>query len=113
MTKSKFIIAATIILSPTLAAAASDGLPRLDIRKHCSSRAQAVVGLPNSEGNAVDACVRSEQRARDALAKAWKDIPPQYKAACIKPGDYSPSYEEWIACLEMNIDVKALRARKQ
>ena len=109
---SRFILSAAIILSTAFAAAASDGLPRIDIQKHCSSRANALAGLDSTAGNARDACVRAEQAARDALTAAWKDIPPFYKTSCIKPGDYSPSYEEWIACLEMNIDVKNLRARK-
>jgi hypothetical protein len=111
MPRSTFILSAAIILSSAFTAAA-DSLPRIDIQKNCNSRAQAVVGLSNSAGNALEACIRAEQRARDALAAAWKDIPPFYKANCIKPGDYSPSYEEWIACLEMNIDVKNLRAKR-
>jgi hypothetical protein len=109
---SRFILSAAIILSPALAAAASDGLPRIDIQKRCGARAKALSGLDSTAGNALDACVRAEQAARDALAAAWKDIPLFYKTSCIKPGDYSPSYEEWIACLEMNIDVKNLRSRK-
>jgi hypothetical protein len=112
MEKSKFVLSAAIVLATAFTAAAADSLPRIDIQKLCTSRAQAVVGLSNSVGNALDACVKSEQRARDALSAAWKDIPASYKATCIKPGDYSPSYEEWIACLEMNIDVKNLRSRK-
>jgi hypothetical protein len=54
-------------------------------------------------------CMRSEREAQDALTAAWKDIPAKFKAMCIKPNEFSPSYAEWIACLEMNIDVKNLR----
>jgi hypothetical protein len=56
--------------------------------------------------------MRSEQEARDAIVSAWKEIPSQYKTFCIKPNVYSPSYVEWIACLEMQMDVKRLRAKK-
>ena len=60
----------------------------------------------------VASCVASEQKARAALAAAWKDIPPGYKTTCIKPNDYSASYIEWIGCLELYIDVKALTAKR-
>jgi hypothetical protein len=53
----------------------------------------------------------SEQQARVAILAAWKDIPPDYKSFCIRPDVYSPSYIEWIACLEMRIDLKRLRSQ--
>ena len=111
MTKSKNVLSAALVLFTTFAAAAKDDkLPSLDIKKHCRSRANAVVDL-NIGVNTYEACINSEQRARAALVAAWKDIPPFYKASCIKPDDYSPSYEEWIACLEMYIDVKSVRSK--
>jgi hypothetical protein len=99
-------------LSTVVAAASKDSnVPRIDVEKGCSARAKAIGDLGVATANAVEACKRSEQDARAALVAAWKDIPAQYKASCVKPKDYSPSYGEWIACLELHIDVKKLRAK--
>jgi len=114
MTKSKIAFSAALVLFTTFAAAAaekSNSLPSLDIQKYCRSRAKAVADLIVGVST-FDACMESEQKARAALAAAWKDIPPFYKTSCIKPDDYSPSYEEWIACLEMYIDVKSVRSKR-
>ena len=114
MTKSEIALSAALVLFtafPAAAAGKNDSLPRLDVEKHCRDRAKAVADLIVGV-NTFDACVNSEQRARAALAAAWKDIPPFYKTSCIKPDDYSPSYEEWIACLEMYIDVKGVRSKQ-
>ena len=55
-----------------------------------------------------NSCVTTEQKAQTALVAAWKDIPATYKERCIKPNAYSPSYAEWIGCLELLIQVKNL-----
>jgi hypothetical protein len=113
MTKSKLFLSVALLFFTafTAAAAKNDSLPNLDIQKLCRSRARAVVDL-NVGVNTFEACVNSEQEARAALVAAWKDIPAFYKASCIKPNDYSPSYAEWIACLELYIDVKHVRSNK-
>ena len=71
-----------------------------------------MMGETQVASRTFETCVNSEHQARDALVAAWKDIPPSYKAACVKPGVYSPSYAEWISCLELNIDVKILRQKR-
>jgi hypothetical protein len=67
------------------------------------------MGDKASAASAFDTCMRSEQAARDALAAAWKDIPPNFKAFCINPNVYSPSYTEWISCVALGIDVEKQR----
>ena len=115
MPKSKIVLtAAAIVLFANLAAAAQDAFPNLDSQKLCRNRAKSseeMMGDKAVSTKTFDTCMRSERAARDALAAAWKDIPPTYKAACIKPSVYSASYEEWISCLELNIDVKKLRRK--
>ena len=91
--------------------AADDKLPNLDVQKYCRSRANAAAGL-DVAATSFRGCVESEQKAKNALTAAWKDIPPFYRSTCIKPNDYSPSYEEWIACMEMYMDVKSMRSKK-
>jgi hypothetical protein len=113
--KSKIALAVSVVLFTTFAATAKDDkLPSIDLQKGCGIRAKAsaeMMGDKSLTKLAFDTCMKSEQQARDALAAAWKDIPATYKAFCINPNVYSPSYTEWISCVELGIDVKKLRAK--
>ena len=112
---STVILSAALVAATNFAAAAKDGLPEIDLQKRCRASAKAAVdtmGDKSAESKTFDACLRSEQEARNAIVSAWKDIPANYKSFCIKPGVYSPSYVEWIACIEMQMDVKRLRAKQ-
>ena len=115
MPKSKAVLCAAVMLFATFAAAAKDdSLPSIDIQKRCGERAKSsaeMLGDKSVTTRAFDSCMRSEEEARAALVAAWKDIPPSYKAFCIRPHVYSPSHIEWIACIESNIDVKRLRSK--
>ena len=111
MPKSTTVLATAAMFFATLVAAADD-VPRIDFEKICRSRVQAVgqVGDRTLE-QSFASCVNAEKEAQTALIAAWKDIPARYKTECIKPNVYSPSYSEWIACLELLIDVKAVRSK--
>lgn len=114
---SKLVIAAVLTVVTAVAAAApvKDNIPTIDLQKRCRNSAKAAVetlGDKSAESKAFDSCMRSEQEARDAIVAAWKDIPQSYKTFCVKPNVFSPSYVEWIACLEMQMDVKRLRAKQ-
>jgi hypothetical protein len=94
--------------------ARDDNLPNIDIKKACGVRAKAsadMMGDKSSEKAAFDTCMKSEQASRDALVAAWKDIPADFKSFCITPNAYSPSYTEWISCVELGIDVKKQRQK--
>jgi hypothetical protein len=112
MIKANVVLSVALGLLATGAVAAKDDrLPKLDIQKACRDRANSIVMLGTGLGNPFDQCMRSEETARAALAAAWKDIPPFYRTTCIQPNVFSPSYMEWIRCLELNIDVKNLRSK--
>ena len=115
MPKSTIALSAAVVLFTTFAAMAKDdNLPSIDIKKNCGIRAKAsaeMMGDKASATSAFDTCMKSEQQARDALAAAWKDIPANFKAFCIAPNVYSPSYTEWISCVELGIDVKKQRQK--
>ena len=115
MPKSTTALSAAVVFFTTFAAMAKDNnLPGIDIKKNCGIRAKAsaeMMGDKSSATGAFDTCMKSEQAARDALAAAWKDIPANFKAFCITPNVYSPSYTEWISCVELSIDVKKQRQK--
>jgi hypothetical protein len=114
MPKSKIVLTAAILLFANVAAEAQDRFPNIDTQKLCRNRAKSseeMMGDKSVASKAFDTCIRSEHAAKDALVAAWKDIPPTYKASCIRPDVYSASYAEWISCLELNIDVKSLRKK--
>jgi hypothetical protein len=103
-----FLVAA--ILS---SAAAAQSMPTIDLQARCkrSEAAQMeMMGDKAVQNVAFDSCMRSESDARNAITKAWPDIPATYKTFCVRPSDFSPSYIEWIACLELMIDLRKLRA---
>jgi len=115
MLKSKTFLAVATIVFTSFAAAAKDGVPSIDSQRLCRVRAAStaeMMGDKTVEAQIFGSCVKSEQEARNALVAAWNDIPASYKAECIKPNVYSPSYAEWLSCLELNIDVKKLRSKK-
>jgi len=107
---SQTVFTAAFVLCTSLAAAAQSNLPIIDIRKSCEVRAKASADIlvHKTTISAFESCMSSEKKALDALVAAWKDMPSSYKARCIAPNAYSPSYVEWISCLEMHIDVKRL-----
>ena len=97
-------------------AAETKALPTIDLQARCKRSERAIVEMTGDKtllGRGFDMCMRAEEDARAALAKAWPDMPQSYKTFCIKPAAYSPSYIEWIACMEMLIDLKRLREARQ
>ena len=114
--KLKVALAVLSILSTAYLAAAKDNdIPTIDLQTRCKASVQAMQYMLYEGFNAEDAfrtCFDSEQKARDAIVSAWKDIPPSYKTRCIDPSVHSPSYIEWIACLELYIEVKKTRTQQ-
>lgn len=103
------LFAATVLPSTAIA----QSMPTIDLQARCkrSEAAQMeMMGDKALQNVAFDSCMRSETDAQNAIAKAWPDIPASYKSFCVRPSDFSPSYIEWIACLELMIDLRKLRA---
>jgi hypothetical protein len=104
-----------IIFTASVAVAKDNNPPTIDLQERCRTSvraAQEMLGNYANTADSLDACMKSEQASRDAIAAIWKEIPPSYKASCIDPRAYSASYIEWIACLELYIDVKKQRSNK-
>ena len=56
------------------------------------------------------ACLNSEQRAREVIVKDWGTFSAADRSLCVLTEVYLPSYVEWLTCLEMNRDVRKLGA---
>jgi hypothetical protein len=113
MSKSKIVLSAAVVLFTALEATA-DSLPRIDLDKVCRGRTQAIGQIGDrTVQQGFESCVKAEQEAQAALVAAWEKIPARYKTECIKPGAFSPSYGEWIACLELLIDIKDVRSKSK
>jgi hypothetical protein len=108
--------AAIVSILIALPVAAKDaGLPSIDLQTTCRNREKALGESLSDQtriGELYASCMKSEQEAKTALLAAWKEIPARHRTSCIKPSDYAASYMEWIACLELVIDMKSLKTKK-
>lgn len=108
--KSKFFVGAVVILAAGSAALAKGGdLPKLDIETACHASQQAVAAVITVTSDLFSSCMDDEKDARVQLDKNWATYPAADKTRCIQPKEYMPGYVEWLTCLEMERDVKAMR----
>jgi hypothetical protein len=91
----------------TLAAAGlvltvADKVPTHDMKPTC----RAAIEMMGNQGRTVESCVASEIAARDEIVKMWSQVPNDEKTLCAKTAlqGGSPSYVEFLICLEMNRD---------
>jgi hypothetical protein len=110
ITNSKIAISAAILLATASTALAKDsGLPRLNIEYACHASEKAVAAIFSVTFDIFKSCMNDEGDARAKLEKNWATYPAGNKARCIQPQEYLPGYVEWLTCLEMDRDVKAMR----
>ena len=110
-----FLTLAFVAALTATASAADDRLPTIDLEKRCRAAAAAsqdMLGNRTAGEDAYKSCMTAEQEAKTALTAAWKDIPRNYRVRCIDPSVHSPSYVEWISCLELDLDAKQSRIKK-
>ncbi len=90
-------------------------VPTIDIQKTCQAAAGAMVSLMGgtTTDQDINACLDSEQKARDQLVKDLATYSSAYKAQCMRTDVYLPSYVEWLTCLEMERDVRKERRQEE
>jgi hypothetical protein len=109
-TKSAIIISAAVVLAVASTALAKDGgLPKLNTEYGCHASENAMVAATGTDSDTYGSCMSDENDARKQIEKDWATYPAADKARCIQPRDYTPGYVEWLTCLEMERDVKAMR----
>jgi hypothetical protein len=93
-----------------LEAQARRDVPAIDIQKTCKAAAGAMVSLMGGSTTEqdVNACLDSEQKARDQIVKDQATYSAADKKQCMRTGVYLPSYVEWLTCLEMERDVRKM-----
>ena len=106
--KSRIAISAAILLAAGTTARARDGgPPKLDIEFGCRASQKALSG--SATFDVFGACKNDEADARAQLEKNWASYPAADKARCIHPKEFLPGYVEWLTCLDIARDVKAMR----
>jgi hypothetical protein len=94
--------------------ASGGGAPAIDIQKTCRTSEQAIFAIFGDKTAATyDSCMRSEQEARQLIAKDWAMFPTADRTLCARPGGYMPSYVEWLTCFEMQRDTRKIRKEEQ
>lgn len=95
------------LLSASVVAAAADTVPELDIRPGCRAAAESASSIKRD----FDACVKSEEAARDKLKAGWNDFPAADRTRCIGMTRMGgpPSYVEVLTCVEMARDARQIR----
>src|SRR5262244_2649016 len=90
-------------------------VPSIDIQKTCQSAAGAMVSLMGGTTTEqdVNACLDSEQKARDQIVKDRATYSAADKKQCMRTDTYLPSYVEWLTCLEMERDVRKMERPQQ
>src|SRR5207253_1833168 len=90
-------------------------VPTIDIQKTCQAAAGAMVSLMGgtTTDQDVNACLDSEQKARDQIVKDLATYASADKVQCMRTGVYLPSYVEWLTCLEMGRDVRKMQREDQ
>jgi hypothetical protein len=93
-----------------IAAAHAADVPTLDVSRTCK---------PISGDRSIqidsDRCFKSEQEARDQLAREWEKFPATDRGLCTQTATMggTASYVELITCLEMKRDVAKLPADRR
>jgi hypothetical protein len=86
-------------------------IPHINIEETCRAAARAMVSLMGGSTTEQDAnaCLDSEQKAREQIIKDQATYSSTDKGRCMRTNVYLPSYVEWLTCLEMERDVRKLR----
>jgi hypothetical protein len=106
------VIAGTIIgIMFGSAVTAEAQIPHINIEETCRAAARAMTSLMGGRTMEQDrnACLDSEQRAREQIIKDQATYSSADKRRCMRTSIYLPSYVEWLTCLEMERDVRKMR----
>jgi hypothetical protein len=89
-----------IILTSLHPTPVADAVPKFDIARECQ--------FEGGTQEMQQRCTADESQARGQLQTEWAQFAPGAKAQCYEETntDSTPSYVEFLTCLEMDRDVK-------
>jgi hypothetical protein len=101
------------ILASTLVLAAASGMPpKVNIEATCDASEIEIKKLfGNDTKVTTGGCLMQENAALDELVKTWATFTPADKTLCVQPRSHMPSYVEWLTCLEMQKELRRIRAQ--
>ena len=89
--------------------AAADGAPTIDFQATCRASVRAVFdAVGNTTAATLDICIKQEESARAEMDRDWTTYPAADKEQCVHPKQFSPSYVEWLTCLENRREARKL-----
>jgi hypothetical protein len=100
------LLLATSLVAIHTTSARADDVPRLNIQASCRDAMKAAAGLNQD----MNACLQSENNARDQLAMDWSKFAAADRSSCLsltRTGT-SGTYTELLTCLEMKRDARRL-----
>jgi hypothetical protein len=107
---SSFCISCAIVFTTSAALSKDGGLPQLDIQKQCQKVQRAAEEMTGTKiPGVLDSCVQNEQSAREKLVQRWGTTSASDKTSCVHPTGWSPSYSEWLGCLDTRDYTRTLR----
>jgi hypothetical protein len=105
-TKTTIALAAAVLGAALSASAKDSGPPKVDIEKTCRANTESLgTALGGEINTSFDACLADEKMAFEQITQGWAKYPALAKSICIQPGQYSPTYVEWLVCLDVTGDV--------
>lgn len=109
--RSIIVISGAIVLMAATESSSKDGgLPNIDLQKQCRTTQAATDALTGQKNpDAFNLCMKSEQSAREKIVERWATIPALDKTSCVHPTDWSPSYLEWLECIDTRDYVRTMR----
>jgi hypothetical protein len=83
-------------------------VPAFDVKKSCKTTEDAALSL----GRSVEACISSEEAAREQLENRWAEFPGAKRVECVGVSRIGgiPSYIEVLTCLELAQDLERIRS---
>ena len=88
-----------IFIGASLAIPVADNVPNYNVRPSCEASANGSIGLKQE----IDACLKTEQDARDKLGTEWKTFTAADRTTCsgLSTTGGQATYTELLTCLEM------------
>jgi hypothetical protein len=108
------LLVAAVGLGCQATSAATKGPPTLNVKPSCEAAVahSAMQQIQGSNVRDLAGCMRSENEARDQLAKEWAQFSrdDQQRCTSVTKTGGDPSYVELLGCLERHRDLKSHKA---